>query len=764
VFNRLGSLVVRRRRTVLAGTALLLVVAVVLGVGVIDRLSGAGFDDPASESVAARAELDRIFDTGFPDAAFLVSVSGAAPEVDAVDRGGVELAGIAFAEELAAIPGVDDVVSYWTADRAPELRTEDGRRAMVLVRLPGGANDPGREAVAQQLLADYDGVQRGPLTIGVGGRDPGFEQVGIHAEKDLATAEIIAIPLTLLLLLFVFRSIVAALIPALVGISTVAGALLVLFIITAFTDVSVFAINLVTTLGLGLAIDYSLLVVSRFREELDNGLAVDDAVRKTINTAGRTITFSGLTVAVSLSALLVFPIYFLRSFAYAGIGVIAFALLLSLVAVPAVLSILGHRINRGMLRRASKRRHGISIWREQADKVVDRPWRYLILGVIGLTLLAVPFLGVKWGESDHRALPADDPVRLTTETLTSEFETAEFNAFPVLARGSVDAGGVTAHAITLSQLDHVSRVDAGTGSFIDGAAIVPADDATRERFLRPDDAWFNVVIEVEPISPQAETLVHEIRGMDTPFDQILVGGGTASLIDTKAAVFDNLALAAALLFGATYVLLFMMFGSLLVPLKAIALNLLSLGATFGMMVVVFQSGAGESVLNFTSTGLTDISTPILIFGIAFGLSMDYEVFLLSRIKEEFDLSGHNEDSIVEGIDNTGAIITAAALILSITFMATITSGLTFIKLFGLGLTVAVLVDAFIVRVTIVPALMSVAGSWNWWAPKPLRRFHDRWGLTEGDTDEVIDLTDSVIDLREPTGDAAVVPESERTLT
>ena len=700
MFTRLGSLVVRWRRTLIAATALLLLVTVVLGVGVIDRLAGAGFDDPGSESVAARAELDRVFDTGFPDAAFLVSVTDAKPRFDAVDRGGVELAGIEFAEELAAIPGVDDVVSYWTAGRAPELRTEDGRRAMVLVRLPGAANDPGREAVAQQLLADYDGVERGPITISVGSRDSCFEQVSIQAERDLATAGLIAIPLTLLLLVFVFRSVVAALIPALVGISTVAGALLVLFIIT------------------------------------------------------------GLTVAISLSALLVFPIYFLRSFAYVGIGVIAFALLLSLVAVPAVLSILGHRINRRILRRRPKRRRDISIWSEKADKVVDRPWRYLILGVVGLTLLAVPFLGVQWGESDHRALPANDPVRLTTEILTSEFATAEFNAFPVIATGSVDASGVTAHAITLSQLDHVARVDTGTGSFTDGPAIVPADEATRERFLAPNDAWFSVVLEVEPISPQAETLVHAIRGMDTPFDQILVGGGTASLIDTKAAVFDNLALAAALLFGATYVLLFMMFGSLLVPLKAIVLNLLSLGATFGMMVVVFQSGAGESVLNFTSTGLTDISTPILIFGIAFGLSMDYEVFLLSRIKEEFDLSGHNEDSIVDGIDKTGPIVTTAALILSITFMATITSGLTFIKLFGLGLTVAVLVDAFIVRVTIVPALMSVAGSWNWWAPKPLRRFHDRWGLTEGDTDEVIDLTDSVIDLREPAGDAAGVPESE----
>lgn len=757
MFSRLGTFAVRRRGLALAATALVIVAALVLGVGVIDRLAGSGFDDPESDSVAARAELDRLFDAGFTDAAFLLSVRGARINVDAIDRGGVTQAGLDFTEELAAMSGIDDVLSYWSAGSPESLRSSDGRSALVLVRFPGDANDPVREELSIQLTNDFVAARRGPLDIAIGGRDPVFERIGMAAESDLAKAELIAIPVTLLLLIIVFRSLVAAMVPAIVGVATMLGALLVLYAITQVTDVSIFAINLVTTLGLGLAIDYSLLIVTRFREERGKGLSVDDAVIMTVRTAGRTVAFSGLTVAVSLSALLVFPIYFLRSFAYAGIGVIGFALLLSLVALPAALSLLGDRIEAGAVRKNPARRHGISIWREQADKVVDHPWRYLVLGTIGLSILAVPFFGVEWGESDHRSLPADDPVRVTTERMTTEFDSSEANAFPIVATGSVDRGGITAFALEVSQVDGVGRVDTANGSFTAGASVTPGDDAATDRFLRDDATWFSVVPEVEPISAEGERLVTTLREMDAPFDEVLIGGGTAAFIDTKNAILDNLVLAGSLLFGATFVLLFLMFGSILVPLKAMVLNLLSLGATFGVMVLVFQEGMFESFLGFTSTGFTDISTPVLIFGIAFGLSMDYEVFLLSRIKEEYDVSGHNEDSIVDGIDRTGPLVTAAAVLLTVTFLATATSSLSFLKLFGLGLAVAVLVDAFIVRITIVPALMSVAGKWNWWAPGPLRRFHDRWGLPDSDTNVIIDLREE-IDLRTPAPDLDQIRE------
>jgi putative drug exporter of the RND superfamily len=746
VFTRLGDLAVRRRGVVLIATAALLVVSGVFGAGVVDRLAGSGFDDPDADSVAARAELDRVFDTGFTDAAFLLTVTEAGRNRDAIDRPGVAAAGMAFTEEIAALAGTDDVVSYWSAGSPESMRSFDGTRAVMLLRFPGASDDPVREELSIRLTEEFARAERGPLTVEIGGRDPVFEQLGIAAEKDLALAEMIAIPVTLLLLVLVFRSIVSALLPVLVGVTTIIGALFVLFVLTAFTDVSIFALNLVTALGLGLAIDYSLLIVSRFREERQNGHSVDDAVRITVRTAGRTVTFSGLTVAVSLSALLIFPLYFLRSFAYAGIGVIGFALLISVIALPATLALLGDRLEAGSVGRGARRRPNISMWRRRADHVVDHPWRYLIFGVIGLSALAVPFLGVEWGESDHRALPIDDPIRQTTELLTTEFPTAEANAFPIIALGGVDNGDVTAYAIALSSLPDVARVDSATGSFVGGASIVPADDSADERFLRDDATWFNVVPSVEPIGPEAEALIIAAREMDSPFDRVLVGGATASLIDTKNAIFDNIVPAAALLFGATYVLLFLVFGSLLVPLKAIVLNVLSLGATFGLIVLVFQEGYGAGFLGITATGFTDISTPILIFGIAFGLSMDYEVFLISRIKEEYDRHGHNEDAIVDGIDKTGPLITAAAVLLTVTFLAFATSGLSFLKLFGLGLAVAVLVDAFIVRITIVPAMMALAGRWNWWAPAPLRRFHDRWGLAEGDTGVIIDLREE-IDLR-----------------
>ena len=760
MFSRLGRSVVRHRGLAIGLTVAVVVAAIVFGVGVLDRLAGSGFDDPDSGSVAARAELDRLFDTGFTDAAFVLTVrdptgSESAP-IDSfpIDSADATAAGLAFTEEIAALEGTDDVVSYWSAGSPASLRSRDGTRALLLVRFPGDANDPVREELSIRLTEEFVIAPRGPLDVQIGGRDPVFERIGMTAESDLATAELIAIPITLLLLLVVFRSFVAALVPALVGVATMVGALLVLYLVTLFTDVSIFAINLVATLGLGLAIDYSLLIVTRYREERANGLDVDDAVVRTVQTAGRTVAFSGLTVAVSLSALLVFPIYFLRSFAYAGIGVIGFALLLSVVSLPALLSLLGDRIEAGSVRRRPARRHGISMWRAQAERVIDHPWRYLIVSAIGLAAMAIPFLGVQWGESDHRSLPPEDPVRATTELMTEAFDSSEANAFPIVANGNVDRASITSYALQISQLPGVIRVDSANGAFVDGASIDPADDATTTRFLRDDAAWFSVVPDVEPISTEAETLIRTIRTAGAPFDDVLVGGGTAAFIDTKGAILDNLPLAGALLFTSTFVLLFFMFGSVLVPLKAILLNLLSLGATFGIMILVFQEGLFESALGFTATGFTDISTPVLIFGIAFGLSMDYEVFLLSRIKEEYDQGGDNDVSIVDGIDRTGPLVSAAALLLTVTFLATATSSLSFLKLFGLGLAVAVLVDAFIVRITLVPALMAIAGRWNWWAPAPLRRFHDRWGLPETELDHgtrtgaVIDLTDE-IDLRDP---------------
>ena len=735
MFTRLGHLVVRRRRTVLVTTLLGLVVAIVLGSGVFAELTNGGFDDPDSESTRAIAALDDEFDTGSADLVAIVSATGGD-----VDTPEVAAAATAMTEEFAAIEGTDDVVSYWSLGSPAPLRSVEGDRALILMRFPGAEEDPERIETIETILDEYAGLEREGLTIGLAGTEPVFAAVGETIEGDLARAEMIAIPLTLLLLLFVFGGVVAAGLPLVVGAISVFGAFMVLWTVTQFTNVSIFSINLVTALGLGLAIDYSLFVVSRFREERAVGRSVDDAVVRTVETAGRTVAFSAITVAISLSALLIFPLYFLRSFAYGGIGVLVVAMVVSVVALPSLLSVLGPRVDSLQLFQRRPVRVGEGFWHRLATGVMRRPGAVAIAGITFLLALGVPFLNVEWGVPDDRVLPETTEVRQQSDILRDEFDSAEGDAFAIVASGGIDAASIQAYAAAVSTVDGVVRVDSAVGRFVAGVDV--ATDPSLAQFdpaasASGDATWFNVVPGFEPISVEAERMVGEIRSIDAPFDETLVGGASAALVDSKSAIFSLVPYAAGIIIVATFVLLFLMFGSVLVPIKAIVLNALSLTATFGLMVWVFQEGNGADLLGFTPTGLTDISMPILMFCVAFGLSMDYEVFLLSRIKEEYDRTGDNDLAVAIGLEKTGRLVTAAALLLSITFFAFATSGVTFIKLFGLGLAVAVLVDAFIVRSTLVPALMKLAGNWNWWAPAPLRRVHERFGISESVPEEPV---------------------------
>ncbi len=728
MFTKLGNLIVRRRRSVLVATLLGLVVAIVLGAGVFSALTNGGFDDPSSESTRAIEALDEEFDTASADLVAIVTADGG--DVDAEE---VVTAGIALTQEFAAIDGTDDVASYWSLGSPAPLRSVEGDRALILMRFPGAEEDPARGATIETIIEEYSGLQRDGVTVGLAGSEPVFAAIGGTIKGDLTRAELIAVPLTLLLLLFVFGGLVAAGLPVLVGAISVFGAFMVLWTVTQFTNVSIFSINLVTALGLGLAIDYSLFIVSRFREELARGRSVDDAVIRTVETAGRTVAFSAVTVAISLSALLIFPLYFLRSFAYGGIGVLLVAMVISVVSLPALLAVLGPRVDSLRVIRHRDTQIGEGFWHRLATGVMRRPGAVAIAGVTLLVALGLPFLNVEWGVPDDRVLPESAEVRQQSDILRNEFDSSEGDAFPVVAIGGVDESSIAAYAAELSRVDGVARVDSAVGRFVDGANVVT--DSSLVRFASTasasgDATWFNVVPELEPISVEAEEMIGAVRSIDPPFEDTLVGGASAALVDSKSAIFSLVPYAAAIIVVATFVLLFLMFGSLLVPVKAILLNALSLTATFGLMVWVFQEGNGADLLGFTPTGLTDISMPILMFCVAFGLSMDYEVFLLSRIKEEYDLTGDNDLAVAVGLKKTGRLVTAAALLLSITFFAFATSGVTFIKLFGLGLALAVLVDAFIVRSTLVPALMKLAGDWNWWAPAPLRRLHDRVGISE----------------------------------
>lgn len=749
MFRRLGRFTVRRRKAVLVASLLAVVAAGALGGGVFGRLSGGGFDDPASDSSRAEVELARLFDTGVPNYVVLVDADPAAgaPSGEwAVDAPDVVAAAARLEAELADDPDVEEVLSYWSLGSVAPLRSTDGGAALIVARL-GGDETHQQDAAAR--LDEEHGGDRGPISVSAGGRSPTFHAVSSTIEGDLARAEAIAIPVTLVLLVLVFGGLVAAGLPLAVGAVSILGTFFTLWLVTQFTDVSIFSVNLVTAMGLGLAIDYSLFVVSRYREEVRAGLDPHDAVVRTVETAGRTIAVSALTVAVSLSALLVFPLFFLRSFAYAGVGVTLVAMATSLLTLPALLATVGTRIDALRLwRHREPTPIGEGFWHRVATTVMRRP---VIVGgavVVLLVVLGSPFLGVRFGLPDERVLPEGNPARVATERLRSDFASAEAAAIPVVApsAGRPDDATLDRYAIALSQVDRVGRVDAPTGRFIDGTKVV-GPDATLAGFRATGDrdaVRFNVVADVVAVSDEGERLVADLRAVPSPVGTTLVGGQSAQFVDTKASIASRLPLAAGIIAVATFVLLFLMFGSVLVPIKAIVLNVLSLSATFGAMVWIFQDGNGSGFLGFTATGLTDTTTPILMFCIAFGLSMDYEVFLLSRIKEEYDRTGDNEAAVAIGLERTGRIVTAAAALLAVSFVAFATSGISFIKLFGLGLTLAVVMDATLIRATLVPAFMRLAGDANWWAPAWMRRLHERFGFSEA---EPVDL---------PSADAEVV--------
>jgi RND superfamily putative drug exporter len=707
---------------------------------VFGHLSGGGFDDPSADSTRAERALSSTFHTGSPNFILLVDARGGTPmATDGSGTPAVDAPDVAAdAERVESVlrhdPAVAEVVSYWSFHRVAPLRSTDGTSALILARL-GGDEDHQQDAAAR-LDADLHG-RHGSIDVSSGGRSPVFHAVSSRIEHDLSGAESVAVPVTLVLLVLVFGGLVAAGLPLVVGIVSVIGTFFTLWLITLATDVSVFSINLVTAMGLGLAIDYSLFVVSRFREELRAGRSVEAAVVRTVETAGRTIAVSALTVAVSLSALLVFPLYFLRSFAYAGVGVTLVAMISSVVTLPALLAVLGHRVDSLRLwRRREPTPVGQGFWHRLAIGVMKRPVVVSLGAVAVLLFLGAPFRHVSFGVPDERVLPADAPARVTTQRIRTEFSSNEGAAMPIVALSAGDPtdAAIDRYASDLSKVHGAVRVDAPTGRFIDGRKVLPPDESL-VGYRAPDGSGavrFSVVPGVVPISTAGERLVHDLRAVPSPVGPTMVGGQAASLVDSKAAIGDRLPWAAGIIAGATFVLLFLMFGSLLVPLKAIVLNILSLSATFGAMVWVFQEGHGAGWLGFTATGLTDTTTPILMFCIAFGLSMDYEVFLLSRIKEEHDRTGDNASSVAVGLEHTGRIVTAAAALLAVTFLAFATSGISFIKLFGLGLTLAVLMDATLIRATLVPAFMKLAGEANWWAPRPLRRLHDRIGFSESE--------------------------------
>ena len=710
MFTRIGRFTVRRRRLVLALTVLFVFAAGAGGAGAFGAFEDEGFEDPGSESYRASRFLEEEIGTDDPEMVLVVDATGGAD----VDVPAVATAGTELTAALAGEPEVASAISYWSLDGAPELRSTDGTSALVVVDVDGDDETVGE-------LSDRYAGARGPVTVGVGGEEAIDTAIEEQLGSDLARAESLAIPATLLLLVLVFGGVVAASLPLAMALVSVTGTLLALFAVAHVTDVSIYSINLTTALGLGLAIDYSLFIVSRFREELAAGRSSDDAVVRTVETAGRTVAFSALIVAASLSALLVFPLYFLRSFAYAGTAVVVSAAAGALLTLPALLAVLGPRVNAWSFRRHGAIQGGTGrergFWHRLAGAVMRRPVPVATGVIVLLLVLGSPFLRVNPGLPSYESLPESNEARQVAEALATEFDGNQSEQFAIVLPGT-DAAGADSEAVAT----FADRVEA-----VDGVAEVTVESAEA-------GTWLTVVPSVPLVSSEGEDLVNGIRAIDAPF-RFGVEGDAAELVDTKDAIYDRLPLALAIIGITTFVLLFAVFGSLLVPLKAIVVNLLSLTATFGAMVWIFQEGHLSGLLDFTATGQLDVAMPILMFCIAFGLSMDYEVFLLSRIKEEHDRTGDNTQAVAAGLASTGRLITAAALVLAISFAAFATSGMSFMKLMGLGLALAIVIDATIVRALLVPAVMRLAGEANWWAPGPLRRLQRRWGVREAAVQE-----------------------------
>jgi RND superfamily putative drug exporter len=738
MLTRFAQLAVRAPKRILLVAGLVLVAGGVFGAPVASHLLTGGFTDPHADSTKATSVIDDRFHGGQANFVLLVTAPGGA------DGTAARTAGTRLEQALdQRTDWLTFATSYWSAppQQADTLRSKDGRYGLVVAHIRGDDNEI--QVRAGKLADRFSGRVDG-ASVQAGGAALTYHQVNDQTKKDLALSEAISVPLTAIALILVFGSLIAALVPLAIGIFAIIETLAILRTLSTFTDVSIYAMNMTTALGLALAIDYSLFMVSRYREELRKGRRPDDAIVATVRTAGRTVLFSALVVGLSMSALIVFPMYFLRSFAYAGLAVVALAALASIVVLPACLALIGARVNSLDLRAGIRRLLGRP---EPAPKPVERGFWYRLAGtvmrrpaVLGLAVTAVflllgtPFLKAQFGYPDDRIINSGASARTVGDVLRTDFaDDAAAGLVGVAPSVQASPTGIAAYTATLSRIDGVKSVTSPSGTFVDGRPVGPAAEG-----LTADDgdgALFDVATSVDPFSSDGTRLVHDLRDAKAPWP-VYYSGAAAFNVDAMSGLKGQLPLALGLIALATFLVLFLFTGSVVVPLKALVLNTLSLTATFGAMEWVFQEGHLSGLLGFTPTGYLVANMVILMFCLAFGMSMDYEVFLLSRIREEWVRSAgthrDNTRAVQLGLARTGRIVTAAAALMAIVFAAMVGSKVGFMQLFGLGLTLAVLADATLVRGILVPSFMRLMGRWNWWAPAPLARLHRRIGLHEGD--------------------------------
>ena len=678
----------------LTGYLVAILVAGGIGAQVFAKFDSGGYSDPNSDSAKAWEYLEETFKVKDPTVVLIVKSR------EGVDDASVRERALRLEAELRAEKSAETVISYWSTN-APSLRSSDGKSAFIFIYLR--TSDFSKiDSAGGYYQSKYDRDYEG-LDVDASGTAVFANAINGKIQDDLKIAEAISIPITFVLLLLIFGAMVASAMPLMVGVTAILGTFFALFLLTFFTEVSIFALNLTTGLGLGLGIDYALLMVNRFREELWKGLTKEEAVETTIRTAGKTVFYSGLTVILTLASMTFFPQNFFKSMGYSGIAVVALAVAGALIPLPAIMMILGTRINKGLIRKSSLVVKDDGGWAKMARFVMRKPISVVIATTIGLGILIAPIADIKFSLVDSRVLPASDPAAASAAFIAENFPGQESNPIEIIFPSASDElAAIERFRNQLPGVDGIVRVD----------QISQVGEAAR----------LVAIHSMPPRTPEAEKMIMEIRELLVGIDA-LVGGVAADYADTQGATARTLPLVLLWILTTVLILLFLFTGSVLLPIKAILLNFASLAATMGVLTYIFINGHLTFLVgDFTVTGTLDTSTVILIAIVAFGLSMDYEVFLLSRIKEEYENGRDNEDAVAFGLQRSARIITAAALLLATVFGVFVISGVTSIKMMGFGVAFAILLDATVIRGLLVPALMRLFGKWNWWAPKSLKRF------------------------------------------
>ena len=696
MFEKLGHLVVRRRKSMVIFFIIGILAAGGIGSMVINRMDSGGYSNPKSDSYRVYDYLHNTLKISDPNIVVVVD-AGDLPVSDPA----VISKATAIEAEMARVSGVTKTLSYWSAGGEKTLASTDGKAAYILVYGDGEAFTPESQSMGAYFQQNYDGKRDG-LTLYSGGVGVIGNAINEKISKDLSISEAISIPLTFILLVFVFGALVASAMPLIVGVSAILGAFFILYLISLFTSVSIYALNLTTGMGLGLGIDYALLIVNRFREELHHGKNVEDSIVNTLATAGKTVFYSGLTVFVTLLSLTFFPLPFLKSFGYAGVSVVALAVAGALFGLPPILALIGGKVDKGVIRKSAITPKEDGRWAQTARFVMRKPVSVVVLSLIVLGIMAAPISNISFSQGDSRILPASNSAAIATAVQTERFTNNVSTVDIVILNGANRGNEIASYLQKVAKVSGVSSV---------GPALNVGSDVRVSAYQS-----------LLPRTPEAQKMIHDLREIKAPTGT-LIGGVAADYTDSQDGISQTLPWALGWIAISVLILLFVFTGSIILPIKAVLLNIMSLTATMGVLTWVFVDGHMQWLVgSFTVTGTLDTSIAILIAVVVFGLSMDYELFLLSRIREEHLLGKSNIESVATGLQRSARIITAAAVLLAVVFAAFVTSGVTSIKTMGFGVALAVILDATLIRALLVPALMRLLGERNWWAPKAMQRF------------------------------------------